>query len=55
MSTSSSTTSFKVGGRRTKEAILRYHRHPQKTGRFLVTVYDEINVSAADSKHEMRA
>lgn len=30
----------------TKEAILRYHRHPKKTGRFLVTVYDEINVSA---------
>jgi DNA polymerase I-like protein with 3'-5' exonuclease and polymerase domains len=40
----------------TKEAILRYHRHPEKTGRFLVTVYDEINVSAAksDYKHEMR-
>lgn len=31
----------------TKEAILRYHRHPKKSGRFLVTVYDEINVSAA--------
>lgn len=30
----------------TKEAILRYHRHPDKIGRFLVTVYDEINVSA---------
>lgn len=30
----------------TKEAILRYHRHPKKIGRFLVTVYDEINVSA---------
>lgn len=30
----------------TKEAILRYHRHPKKRGRFLVTVYDEINVSA---------
>lgn len=37
----------------TKEAILRYHRHPKKTGRFLVTVYDEINVSAADYKTEM--
>jgi DNA polymerase I-like protein with 3'-5' exonuclease and polymerase domains len=30
----------------TKEAILRYHRHPLKRGRFLVTVYDEINVNA---------
>jgi DNA polymerase I-like protein with 3'-5' exonuclease and polymerase domains len=38
----------------TKEAILRYHRHPQKRGRFLVTVYDEINVSAADAKREMK-
>lgn len=37
----------------TKEAILRYHRHPKKRGRFLVTVYDEINVSAADHKSEM--
>jgi DNA polymerase I-like protein with 3'-5' exonuclease and polymerase domains len=40
----------------TKEAILRYHRHPEKSGRFLVTVYDEINVSASkhNHKHEMR-
>lgn len=38
----------------TKEAILRYHRHPKKQGRFLVTVYDEINVSAADHKQEMK-
>jgi len=39
----------------TKEAILRYHRHPKKQGRFLVTVYDEINVSAPKSyyKQEM--
>jgi DNA polymerase-1 len=40
----------------TKEAILRYHRHPKKRGRFLVTVYDEINVSASKGeayKHEM--
>lgn len=39
----------------TKEAILRYHRDGDRTGRFLVTVYDEINVSApkADVKHEM--
>jgi DNA polymerase I-like protein with 3'-5' exonuclease and polymerase domains len=39
----------------TKEAILRYHKHPKKSGRFMVTVYDEINVSAArsDYKREM--
>jgi DNA polymerase I-like protein with 3'-5' exonuclease and polymerase domains len=30
----------------TKEAIIRYHDHPKKEGRFLVTVYDEVNVSA---------
>lgn len=30
----------------TKEAIIRYHNHPERTGRFLVTVYDEINASA---------
>jgi len=36
----------------TKEAIIRYHRHPKKTGRFLVTVYDEINVSAANANHK---
>ena len=36
----------------TKEAILRYHRHPKKSGRFLVTVYDEINVSAARGSFE---
>lgn len=40
----------------TKEAILRYHKHPKKSGRFLVTVYDEINVSAsrANYKREMQ-
>lgn len=39
----------------TKEAILRYHRERKRTGRFLVTVYDEINVSApkADVAPEM--
>lgn len=37
----------------TKEAILRYHRHPKKTGRFLVTVYDEIDVSASNVEQEM--
>jgi len=37
----------------TKEAILRYHAHPKRKGRFLVTVYDEINSSAKDFKNEM--
>jgi DNA polymerase I-like protein with 3'-5' exonuclease and polymerase domains len=36
----------------TKEAILRYHRHPKKQGRFLITVYDEINVSAERGWHD---
>lgn len=36
----------------TKEAILRYHKHPGKRGRFLVTVYDEINVSSQPEKTE---
>lgn len=30
----------------TKEAIIRYHNHPKKNGRFLLTVHDEINVTA---------
>ena len=30
----------------TKEALIRYHEHPKKDARFLVTVHDEINVSA---------
>lgn len=34
----------------TKEALVRYHEHPKKDARFLVTVHDEINVSAAKSK-----
>lgn len=41
----------------TKEAIIRYHDHPEKDedARFLVTVYDEINISAPKSlvKHQM--
>jgi DNA polymerase-1 len=39
----------------TKEAIIRYHEHPKREGRFMVTVYDEINVSAEKSavKNEM--
>jgi DNA polymerase I-like protein with 3'-5' exonuclease and polymerase domains len=34
----------------TKEAILRYHRDDRRNGRFLVTVYDEINVSSQAEK-----
>lgn len=34
----------------TKTAIINYHNHPKREGRFLVTVYDEINVSAAKAK-----
>lgn len=29
----------------TKEAIIRHHNHPKRDARFLVTVYDEINIS----------
>lgn len=43
----------------TKQAILNYHNHPERTGRFMVTVYDEINTSSAGKSkaaiaHEMR-
>jgi len=31
----------------TKEAVIRYDEHPKRRGRFLVTVHDEINFSAA--------
>jgi DNA polymerase I-like protein with 3'-5' exonuclease and polymerase domains len=34
----------------TKQAVLNYHNHPGRRGRFLVTVYDEINVSSAPEK-----
>lgn len=42
----------------TKEAIIRYHNHPKRDARFLVTVYDEINSSTqgkskACVEHEM--
>lgn len=30
----------------TKQAILNFHNHPNRHSRFLVTVYDEINISA---------
>lgn len=33
----------------TKEAIIRWYNHPKRDARFLVTVYDEINISA--NKH----
>ncbi len=42
----------------TKEAIIRYHNHPKRNSRFLVTVYDEINSSTQSKtkacvEHEM--
>lgn len=40
----------------TKEAIIRYHNHPKRDSRFLVTVYDEINISAprGDTDRQMK-
>lgn len=38
----------------TKQAMINYHNHPKRKGRFLVQVYDEINVSSGkDPKSEM--
>jgi DNA polymerase I-like protein with 3'-5' exonuclease and polymerase domains len=34
----------------TKEALIRYHDHPRRESRFLVTVYDEINASTPSLK-----
>lgn len=34
----------------TKEVLVRYHEHPKRESRFLVTVYDEINVSTPSLK-----
>lgn len=34
----------------TKEAIIRWNSHPKRDARFLVTVYDEINISAKTKK-----
>jgi DNA polymerase I-like protein with 3'-5' exonuclease and polymerase domains len=34
----------------TKEAIIRHHNHPKREARFMVTVYDEINASAAKKR-----
>jgi DNA polymerase I-like protein with 3'-5' exonuclease and polymerase domains len=39
----------------TKEAIIRYHDHPKKKGRMLVTVHDEINLSAPAGIAEQEA
>ena len=38
----------------TKEAMIAYHEHPKRQGRFLVQVYDEMNSSSGpDPKKEM--
>lgn len=34
----------------TKQAVINYHEHPQRKGRFLVTVYDELNASLPKGK-----
>lgn len=34
----------------TKEALIRYDEHPKRESRFLVTVYDEINISSPSLK-----
>jgi DNA polymerase I-like protein with 3'-5' exonuclease and polymerase domains len=34
----------------TKESIIRYHEHPKREGRFLLTVHDENNISAAHKR-----
>lgn len=40
----------------TKEALIRWDDHPERDARFLVTVYDEINISAEkkDAAHQMK-
>lgn len=39
----------------TKEAVIRYHEHPdRREGRFLVTVYDELNASLPTDKTAQR-
>lgn len=37
----------------TKRAIIDWHNHPKRTARFLVTVYDEINISSSDVVRQM--
>jgi DNA polymerase I-like protein with 3'-5' exonuclease and polymerase domains len=34
----------------TKEGLIRYDSHPKRESRFLVTVYDEINISTPSLK-----
>jgi len=34
----------------TKEAVVRYHDHPKRESRFLLTVYDELNASSPSLK-----
>jgi DNA polymerase I-like protein with 3'-5' exonuclease and polymerase domains len=38
----------------TKRAIIDWYNHPQRTARFLVTVYDEINVSSGAVVQQMK-
>jgi DNA polymerase I-like protein with 3'-5' exonuclease and polymerase domains len=39
----------------TKQAMINYHEHPKRQGRFLVQVYDEMNASSGpDPKAEMQ-
>lgn len=39
----------------TKQAMINYHNHPKRRGRFLVQVYDEMNASSGpDPKKEMQ-
>lgn len=38
----------------TKDAMRAYHKHPKRRGRWLVAVYDEMNVSARNVRHEMK-
>lgn len=39
----------------TKQALINYSSHPKRRGRFLVTVYDEINVSSGPKPKEEMA
>ena len=45
------------GADMTKQAVINYDEHPKRRGRFLVTVYDEINTNVppkmADAKREL--
>lgn len=39
----------------TKQAMINYHEHPRRRGRFLVQVYDEMNVSSGPKPKEEMA